>query len=101
MVFLRRAVAEEIVAAGAAVGLRFREVGGVAVDVEDRVASCVADGCVRMGGGVVQELEDFVVGVVRGFGLLSSDGSKYDQHFRIDGDDIIQKGANDLMDQVD
>ena len=71
------------------------------MDVEKHVASCVADGCVRMGGGVVNEPEEFVVGVVRGFGMLGGDGSNCDQHRRIDSDGIIQKGSDDLMDQVD
>ena len=71
------------------------------MDVEDHVTSCVADGWVQMGGGVVQDPEDFVVGVVRGFGLLGSDGSKCDQHRLIDGDGITQNSADDLLDQVD
>ena len=101
MDWLLRTVTEEIVAAGAAAGLRFREVGGVSMDLEYRVASCVEYGCVWMGGGVVQKPEDFVVGVVRGFGLMGGDGSKCNQHHSIDGDSIIQKGTNDLLDQVD
>ena len=71
------------------------------MDVEDHVAIFVADGCVRMGGCVVQEPEDFVVVVVRGFGLLGEKGSKCDQHRWINGNGIIQKDANDLLDQVD
>ena len=88
-------------AAGAAAGLRFREVGGVSVDVEDHVAICVADGCVQMGGSIVQEPEDFDVGVVGGFGLMGGDGFKCDKHRQIDSNGIIQKGANYLLDQVD
>ena len=61
------------------------------MDVEKHVASCVADGCVRMGGGVVNEPEEFVVGVVRGFGMLGGDGSNCDQHPWIDSDGIIQR----------
>ena len=32
---------------------------------------------------------------------MGGDGSKCNQHHLIDGDSIIQKGANDLLDQVD
>ena len=44
MVWLRRTVTEEIVADSTAAVLSFREVGGVAVDVDNHVVSCVADG---------------------------------------------------------
>ena len=54
-----------------------------------------------MGGGVFQEPEDFVVCVFHGFGLLGGDVSKCNQHRWIDGDGIIQKGADDMLDQVD
>ena len=87
-------------AVGAVARLRFQEVGGFAVDVEDHVASCVADGCVWVGGGVVQDPEDFVICVVCGFGLLGGNGSKCNQHCQIGGDGIIQKCSDDLLEQV-
>lgn len=48
--------AEEEVTANVAFGFGFREVGGIAVYVEDHVAGMVADDGIWMSGGVVQKV---------------------------------------------
>ena len=52
---------------GAAAGLRFREVGGVAVYVEYHVASGVAYFGVQVCGGVVENPEGVCVSFLRDF----------------------------------
>jgi hypothetical protein len=45
-----------MISPGSAASFRFSEVRGVAVDVEDHGTGAVAYFCVRMSGGVVQEM---------------------------------------------
>ena len=63
-------VAQEVVPAGAAPCIWIRKIVGVAVYMEDYVTGRIADGRARMGGGVVEEPEDLIIGLLGGLGLL-------------------------------
>ena len=66
-------VTEVEMAACTATSLGLREVGGVAMDAEDHITGCVADGSVRVGGGIVEELGN---GFCCGFGSFGLRCSK-------------------------
>ena len=75
---------------GAAPCLWFQKIGGVAVDVENYVTGQIADGRARMGGGVVEEPEDLIIGLICGLGLLGGDRAGGSKHVRFDGNGIVQ-----------
>ena len=55
LVHVRANVTQEIVSTCASAGLRFGEVGGVAVNVEDHITGGVPDCGVGVRGGVVEQ----------------------------------------------
>ena len=57
--------AEVVITGDTGAGMRFREVRGIAFDAELHVAGVESDDAVRVGGGVVQELDDGLHGVFR------------------------------------
>ena len=59
---VRGAVAQEIVPANTAPCFWFQKKGGVAVGMEDHVTGRIADCCARMGGGIVEEPEELIIG---------------------------------------
>ena len=70
--WVRGSVAKEVVPASAAPCLLFQNVGGVAMYMEDHVTDQIADGRARMGGGVVEEPEDLIIGLMGGLGLRAA-----------------------------
>ena len=92
------AVDQEVVHAGAAPCLWPRKIGGVAVDMEDDVTSQIADSCARMGGGIVEEPEDLIIGLLGGLGLLGGNRAKGGKHGRVDGNGLVQQVPDDLLD---
>ena len=58
----------------------FGEVGGIAVSREYHVSVMVIENCVRMCGGVIEELFDFLHCVFCRIRLLRCDGSKRREH---------------------
>ena len=68
----------------AAAGLRFREVGGVAVYVEDHVTGGVLYRGIGVRGGVVEYSEGVGVCFLCAFCLLRIDGSKGGENGGVD-----------------
>ena len=83
-------VAEELVAAGAALGFGLGEIRGVITDVRDHVAGRMADGCIRIVRGVVEDPNDLVVGLLGGSSFLCSNGAKCNEHGGIGIKGIVQ-----------
>jgi hypothetical protein len=80
--------------------LRLRQVGRVAVHVEDHIAGRISDSGLGMSGSVVEELIGGPRGHLGGFRLGGGDGSEGDKHRGVDGTGVIQKKADDLLDEV-
>jgi hypothetical protein len=73
--WIRGTVAQVVVASGSGAGISFREVGGIAVNVEDHVTGMVADGSIGVGSTVVQELGGCGHGGSGALALLGCKGS--------------------------
>ena len=71
------------------------------MDMEDYVTAVIADGCTRMGGGVVEEPEDLIIGLLVRLGLLGGDRAKGGKHGWFDGYGLVQHGPDDLLDECD
>ena len=67
------------------------------MDMEDHVTRRIADGCTRMGGGIVEEPEDLIIGLLGGLGLLGGDRAKGGKHGRVDGYGVVQQVPDDLL----
>ena len=98
---VRGAVAQEVVPAAAAPCLWLQKIGGVTVEMEDHVTVQIADGCARMGSGVVEEPEDLIVGLLGGLGLLGGDRAEGGKHGQVEGYGILQQVTDDLLDEGD
>ena len=95
-----RTVAEKIMANGTATGTGCGKVRGVAVDIYNHVAGGVSNGGVRVGIGVVEEPQGFIVGFFGGLRLLGREGVKGDKHGGINGDGVIEECAYYLLHEV-
>ena len=84
-------------AACTATSLGLREVGGVAMDAEEDVTGCVADGSVRVGGGIVEEFGNGFCCGFGSFGLRCSKGAECHGHSWIDGTGVVEERANNLL----
>ena len=60
------------------------------MDVQDYVAGRVANGRVRVRGGIIEQPQGFVICFVGALGLGCSDGTKGDNHGDVDGDSIVE-----------
>jgi hypothetical protein len=80
-------------------GASFRrsEVGGIAFDPQDHVASDAADSGDRMGGAVVEKLDDSLHCGLGAFGLLGGDGADSSKHRGINCASIKEEGAEDFL----
>ena len=76
--------------ARAAAGFWLGEVGDVTVDMQGNVSGGVADGRVRVRGGIIEQPQGFVICFVGALGLGCSDGTKGDDHGDVDGDSIVE-----------
>ena len=81
---VRANVTQEIVSTNAAAGLRFGEVGGIAVNVEYHVTDSVEDCGVGVRGGVVEQPMGVGVGFLCAFCLLFRDGAEGGKHGGVD-----------------
>ncbi len=81
--------AEVMVAADSAASFRHREIGGVAIDVEDHVAGVITERGVGMGGAVVEYLDDGFGGVVGAFGLFGGKRVERNKECDVDGAGVI------------
>ena len=71
------------------------------MNMQYNVPGEVADSGVLMGGGIIKQKKDFVIGVLGGSGLMGGDGSKDDNHGRIHSNNIVQKGTNNFLEKDD
>ena len=81
----------------AAAGLRFEEVGGVAVYVEYHVPGGVAYLGVGLCGGVVEYPEGVGVSFLFAFYLLRGDGTKGGEHGWVDCNGIVKESPHNLL----
>ena len=91
-------IAKEEMATGAAAGLSFIQVTGVAVDFENHIASGVLEDGVGQGGEVIQELVDGEIGSFGGFALLGRKRAECDEGSAIYCSSVIQECADNLLD---
>ena len=54
-----------------------------------------------MGGGVVEDPEDLIIGLLGGLGLLGGDRDEVGKHGRVDCYCIVQQGPDDLLEEGD
>ena len=89
------------VGASAAAGFSGIEVGSIRVGREDHVAGSVGDAIIGIGGAVVQELVDFVVGAAGGGRLFGADVAESMEEFVVYGTGIVEEGADNALDALD
>ena len=68
--------------------------------MQAHVALVEADGGVRMGCTVIEEVCGCACGGFGAFGLGCCEGAEGDEHGAIDGSGVIQEGANDFLDAL-
>ena len=90
-------VAEEEKTAWARASFLLREIGGVAVDMEDHAAGVKAKDGGGMCGTVVEELCDGDCGGFGAVGLRGCEGTECDQHGAVDRSRVVKEGANDIL----
>ena len=54
-----------------------------------------------MGGFVVEDPEDLIIGLLGGLGLLGGDRAVGGKHGRVNIDGVVQQGPDDLLDEGD
>ena len=71
------------------------------MDMEDHIIDRIAYGRARMGGGVVEDPEDLIIGLLGGLGLLGGDRADVSKHGWVNGYGVVQQGPDDLLDKGD
>ena len=69
--------------------------------MEDHITGRIADVCARMGDGVVEEPEDFIIGLLGGLGFLGGDRAEGGKYGRVNGNGVVQQGPDDMLDEGD
>ena len=69
--------------------------------MEDHITGRIADGRARMGDGVVEEPEDFIIGLLGGLGFLGGDRAEGGKYGRVNGNGVVQQGPDDMLDEGD
>ena len=82
-------------------GLWGRVVGSIGVVVENHVAGKVFDDGIRVGGGIVQEVNASIGSGGSGAGLLGSNGAEGREHGVVDGTGIVEENTNNFTDTLD
>ena len=90
-------VTQKIVSTSVAAGLRFGEVEGVAVNLEDHVTENITDCGVRVRGGVIKQLHGVGIGLFHAFFLMCRNGAKVGEHGGVDRNQIVQEISEDLL----
>ena len=90
-------VTQKIVSTSAAAGMRSREVGGIAVNLEDHVTDGITDCGVRVRGGVIKQPQGVGVGLFYAFCLLCRNGAEGGEHGGVDRNRIVQESSDDVM----
>ena len=85
----------------AASGLVNIKVGNIRVSGENHVAGPVGDAIIGVGGSIVQELIDFVVGAAGCGSLFGANVVESMEEFVVNGTGIVEQGANDALDSID
>jgi len=67
---------------------------------QDHVAGMIADGNIRVGGTIVEELSEGLQGGLCSLGLLCGECAKGSQQCGVDSLDIVQEDANDFLDAL-
>ena len=83
-------VAKEIVGTNVAASAGFGKVGGVTVEVQDHVTGTVLDGGVRVVRSIIEEPNGCVMGCLRCFRLLGSNGTNGKTYSRVDSDSVVE-----------
>ena len=65
------------------------------------VAGRVANGCVQVRNGIVDQPQGFVVCFFCALGLGCSNGTKGDKHGDVDGNHIVEESSENMLDKVD
>ena len=71
------------------------------MDMQDHVSGEVANGRVRVSGGMVDQPQVFVVCFVGALGLGCSSGTKGDEQGDVDGNHIVEESPYNLLEKVD
>ena len=71
------------------------------MDMEDHVTGRITDGRSRMGGRIVEEPLDFIIGLLGALGLLGGDRVEGGKHGQVNGNGVVQHGPDDLLDKSD
>ena len=87
--------------ARATAGFRLGDVRDITVDVQDHVADGVANGRVWVRGGIIEQLQGFVICFVGDLGLGSNDGTQGDENGDVDGDHIVHEIPDELLNKAD
>ena len=87
----------KVVFSGAAPCLWFRKIRGVALEMQDHVTGQIVDGRAMMGGGIFEDPEDLIIGLLGGLGFLGGDRDEGSKHSRVGGNGVVQKGPYDLL----
>ena len=88
---------QKIVSTRAAACLRFGEVGGVTVNVEDHVTGGITDCGVGVHGDIIKQPQGVGVGFFRAFLLLCINGYESSKHGGVDRNRILQESSDDLL----
>ena len=89
------------VAANTAASFGGGQVGGITVDVEGHVTGCVAEVCIGMCCGVVEESSEGNGSGIGAAGLGCSKGAEGDEHGGVDCTCVEEEGADDLLEALD
>ena len=54
-----------------------------------------------MGGGIVEDPEDLIIGLLGGLGFLGGDRAEGGNHGRVNSNGVVYQGTNDLLDEGD
>jgi hypothetical protein len=89
--------AEEEMATNAAGSFGGGKIGAISVDVQDHLTGRVSNHGVGIGGRIIEELDDSLGGENGCGRLCGSDGAEGNEHSWINGEPIVEQGADDLL----
>ena len=92
---------EKIVSARADAGFWIGEVRGVTVDVQYHVDGGLANGRIWVCGGIIKQLQGFVICFFCAMGFGCSYGNGGDEHGDVDANRIVEESPNYLLNKAD
>jgi hypothetical protein len=78
-------------------GLGFGEIGGITVHMKAHVAGVVANGGIRMGSGIVEEVDGRFGGSKGAFGLGGGKAAEGNEDGVVDCLTVVQEDTNDFL----